>query len=53
MIDPENEDDVIESTCLDREDVELRTRTRLGLDQPKESSSVDPEPAFQPHRLNR
>ena len=43
-MDPDNEDDVVESSCIDYQDVFSRTRKRLGL---------DPDPAVKPHWLDR
>ena len=31
LTDPNNEDDVLEETCIDGKEVESRTNTRLGL----------------------
>ena len=44
VMDPENEDDVVESSCIDSDNVEIRTRERLGL--PPKSKTVPLQPDF-------
>ena len=53
MIDEDNEDDVIETSCIDSQEVEIRTQNRLDLVEKAVPDVVLPNSAFKPYWLDR
>ena len=47
-MDPDNEDDVVESSCVESKDVEIRTRDRLKLGKEVAVIPDSTEPIIEP-----
>ena len=53
MIDPDNEDDVLEYSCVDSQEVESQTHDRLDQLQKAAPAAVAPNTAFKPFWVDR